>query len=38
LKWYEVDFNWWGIRVLQLLGLAKSVKHASLPRFVDPAS
>jgi len=38
LKWYEIDFNWWGIRVLQLLGLAKSVKHASLPRFVDPAS
>src|SRR5437773_9361272 len=38
LKWYEIDFNWWGIRVLQLLGLAKSVKHASLPRVVDPTS
>jgi fatty-acid desaturase len=26
LKWYEIDFNWWGIRVLQLLGLARRVK------------
>lgn len=26
LKWYEVDLNWWGIRTLQLLGLATSVK------------
>ena len=25
-KWYEIDFNWWGIRVLQLLGLARRVK------------
>ena len=38
LKWYEIDFNWWGIRVLQILGLAKSVKHASLPRLVNPTS
>jgi len=22
LKWYEIDFNWWGIRLLQLLELA----------------
>ena len=26
LAWYEVDFNWWGIRGLELLGLAKSIK------------
>lgn len=26
LKWYEIDLNWWGIRVLQLLGLARRVK------------
>jgi len=28
LKWYEIDFNWWGIRVLQLLGLARGIKRA----------
>ena len=26
LKWYEVDINWWGIRVLQFLGLARRIK------------
>jgi stearoyl-CoA desaturase (delta-9 desaturase) len=26
LAWYEVDFNWWGIRTLKLLGLARSIK------------
>jgi stearoyl-CoA desaturase (delta-9 desaturase) len=26
LRWYEIDFNWWGIRTMQLLGLAKSIK------------
>lgn len=26
LAWYEVDMNWWGIRTLQLLGLAKNIK------------
>jgi stearoyl-CoA desaturase (delta-9 desaturase) len=26
LTWYEIDFNWWGIRALQLFGLAKSIK------------
>ena len=26
LTWYEIDINWWGIRALQLLGLAKSIK------------
>ena len=28
LKWYEIDLNWWGIRVLQLLGLARGIKRA----------
>jgi fatty-acid desaturase len=26
LTWYEIDVNWYGIRALQLLGLAKSIK------------
>lgn len=26
LAWYEFDLNWWGIRVMQFLRLAKSVK------------
>lgn len=29
LAWYEVDLNWWGIRAMQFLGLAKSIKLAS---------
>jgi len=30
LAWYEIDMNWWGIRTLQLLRLAKNVKLARL--------
>jgi fatty-acid desaturase len=30
LRWYEIDVNWWGIRTLQLLGLAKSIKLTRL--------
>lgn len=26
LMWYEVDVNWYGIRVLKMLGLAKSIR------------
>ena len=26
LAWYEVDVNWWGIRALQALGLARDIK------------
>ncbi|MDT5294313.1 MAG: sn stearoyl-lipid 9-desaturase [Acidobacteriota bacterium] len=26
LTWYEIDMNWWGIRTLELLGLAKDIK------------
>ncbi|MDT7541876.1 MAG: sn stearoyl-lipid 9-desaturase [Acidobacteriota bacterium] len=29
LAWYEIDLNWWGIRTLQLLGLAKDIKLIS---------
>jgi fatty-acid desaturase len=32
LAWYEIDLNWWGIRTLQLLGLAKSIKLVRLPQ------
>jgi len=27
LRWYEIDLNWWGIRLLQLLGVARAIKH-----------
>jgi sn-1 stearoyl-lipid 9-desaturase len=30
LAWYEIDVNWWGIRALQALGLAKSIKLIAL--------
>jgi stearoyl-CoA desaturase (delta-9 desaturase) len=36
LAWYEVDFNWWGIRTLQLLHLAKGVKLVSLKALPAP--
>ena len=26
LHWYEIDVNWYGIRTLQFLGLAKSIR------------
>jgi fatty-acid desaturase len=32
LAWYEIDISWWEIRLLQAIGLAKSVHCASLPR------
>jgi fatty-acid desaturase len=31
LAWYEVDMSWLTIRFLQIIGLAKSVRAASLP-------
>lgn len=37
LAWYELDLNWLGIRTLQLLGLANSVKLARLRRAVPDA-
>ncbi len=30
LAWYEIDLNWWGIRTLQFLRLAKGIKLVSL--------
>ena len=27
LAWYEIDINWWGIRLLQLMGLARAIKR-----------
>ena len=35
LKWYEVDLNWWGIRTLQFLGLARGIKRV---RFNKPTT
>ncbi|HSE15876.1 MAG TPA: fatty acid desaturase [Pyrinomonadaceae bacterium] len=32
LKWYEVDVNWWGIRVLQVLGVARAIKRVQFNR------
>jgi stearoyl-CoA desaturase (delta-9 desaturase) len=31
LAWYELDLNWWGIRVMQLLGLAQGIKLVNDP-------
>lgn len=30
LAWYEIDINWWGIRTLKSLGLAKAIKLVSI--------
>jgi fatty-acid desaturase len=30
LAWYEIDLNWWGIRTLQFLRLAKGIKLVTL--------
>jgi len=32
LTWYEIDINWYGIRALQLLGLAHSIKLIQSPK------
>jgi fatty-acid desaturase len=29
LTWYEIDFNWYGIRALELVGLAKGIRQIS---------
>ena len=26
MAWYELDFNYWGIKLLALFGLAKKIK------------
>jgi fatty-acid desaturase len=28
LAWYEIDPNWWAIRLLQVVGLARAIKRA----------
>jgi sn-1 stearoyl-lipid 9-desaturase len=41
LKWYEVDFNWYGIWTLKTLGLAKEVvlvRLDNLPQMDKPES
>jgi stearoyl-CoA desaturase (delta-9 desaturase) len=41
LRWYEIDFNWYGIWTLKMLGLAKKVvrvKLANLPKVGMPAA
>ena len=32
LRWYEIDLNWWGIRALQVLGLAHGIKRVDFNR------
>ena len=29
LRWYEIDFNWYGIKALQMFGLARSIRLIS---------
>jgi stearoyl-CoA desaturase (delta-9 desaturase) len=31
VTWYEVDTNWWTIRTMKMLGLAKSIKLIRMP-------
>jgi stearoyl-CoA desaturase (delta-9 desaturase) len=38
LAWYEIDMNWYGIRFLELLGLAKGVKLISKEQIAMAAS
>jgi fatty-acid desaturase len=35
LAWYEIDLNWYGIRVMQFLRLAKAIKFARLSNRAD---
>jgi stearoyl-CoA desaturase (delta-9 desaturase) len=35
LRWYEVDLNWWGIRALQLVGLARRIKRVRFNRTAE---
>lgn len=38
LTWYEIDINWYGIRTLQLLGLAKGIKLVSKEQIAAAAN
>jgi stearoyl-CoA desaturase (delta-9 desaturase) len=35
LVWYEIDLNWWGIRVMQFLRLARAIKLVSSQNRAD---
>jgi stearoyl-CoA desaturase (delta-9 desaturase) len=35
LAWYEIDLNWWGIRAMQFLGLARAIKRVSLAKLAN---
>lgn len=35
LAWYEIDVNWWGIRVMKAFGLAKAIKVDGVANRVD---
>ena len=35
LRWYEIDFNWLGIRALQLMGLARAIKRVRFNRTIS---
>jgi len=37
VAWYELDLNWWGIRALQLLGLARDIKFINPRAAASPA-
>jgi stearoyl-CoA desaturase (delta-9 desaturase) len=37
LTWYEIDFNWYGIRALQFLGLAKGIRLISKEQIATAA-
>ena len=36
VTWYEIDINWWGIRTLQLLGLASDIKLINMAQRAAP--
>ena len=38
LIWYEIDFNWYGIRMLELLGLAKGIRLISKEQIAAAAN
>lgn len=38
LTWYEIDFNWYGIRALQLFGLAKGIRLISKEQIAAAAN
>ncbi len=38
LTWYEIDVNWWSIRVMKMLGLAKNIRLISREQIADAES